>query len=107
MMTESEKISGKFVEHWEVPRFAVQVGTRFLGLLPRIEKWQAIFPPGFALPASVQPTKDRPPPRCFKMVVSGTVSPQGHFGHNGICRRQITVSEVLSCEETTDFTHTW
>jgi hypothetical protein len=83
-MDEETTITGVYVAHWEVGRFAVKTGGRFFGLLPRVEKWQPIFPAGFHLPNSENP---RGPARYFKMTVRGTLVPKCHFAHLGICSR--------------------
>jgi hypothetical protein len=103
-MTEELTITGVYVAHWEAGRFVVETGRRFFGLLPRVEKWQPIFPPGFRLPKSENP---RGPAKYFKMTVRGTLGPKGHFAHLGICTRQLTISEVVSCEETHRPGKTW
>jgi len=54
-MTEEKTITGIYVAHWEVGRLVVETGRRFFGLLPRIEKWQAIFPSGFNFLKSENP----------------------------------------------------
>jgi hypothetical protein len=103
-MSEELTIPGGYVAHWVVGRFAVEIGRRFFGLLPRVGKWQPIFPARFRLPNSENP---RRPAKYFKMTVRGTLGPKGRFAHLGICTRQLTTSEVVSCEKTPRPRNTW
>jgi len=107
MMGNAETFEGIYVAHWEVPRFTVETARRFFGLLPKIEKWQPIFPEGFQPPMDRQTQTTRSPARYFRMKIRGTLGPEGHFGHKGICSRQLTISEVISCEETKTPGKTW
>jgi hypothetical protein len=99
---------GIYVAHWEVSRLALP-GDRILGMLwRRVHKWQPIFPEGFHLPDDPEGKGfGRAPPRFYRMTVRGTVGPRGHFGHLGICERQVRISEVLSCERTDSPGRTW
>ncbi len=102
-----DAIHGIYVDHWEAARFVVVTGRRFFGLLPKREKWQALFPEGFQLPGDGQPRTIRSPARYFRMTVKGAVGPKGRFGHMGICSRQLTIDAVLACEVIGDPGHTW
>jgi hypothetical protein len=106
-MSDNQTFTGIYVAHWEVARFVVETGRRFFGLFPRIEKWQPIFPEGFQLPATHTARTTRGPAEYFRMTVKGTLGPRGHFGHMGICSRQLTVSEVMACEKTEMPGKTW
>jgi hypothetical protein len=102
---EIEEFEGVYVAHWEVARFAVQVGRGLFGR-PRIEKWQALFPGGFRLPGAEAPDR-RSPGKTYRMRVRGRLSTAGRFGHRGICTRQLEIVEVLTCEETSSPGPTW
>ncbi len=97
-----------YVAHWEVVRFVVDAGPGPWGLWRRIEKWWPVLPESFVLPwkkgATVEP---RGPARYFRMRVRGRLGPKGSFGHRGICRRQLFISEVIACEETSTPGKTW
>jgi hypothetical protein len=99
---------GVYVAHWEVSRFAV-LGSRVLGLLWRgVHKWRPIFPAGFRLPDEATGTSlRRGPPHFYRMRVLGALGPRGHFGHLGICERELTIAEVLACERTDSPGRTW
>jgi len=101
-------MEGVYVAHWEVGRFVVDAGAGPLGLWRRIEKWWPVFPGNFVLPP--QPgaaDQARGPARYFRMRVRGSVGPRGSFGHRGICTRELFISEVLDCEETSTPGKTW
>ncbi len=103
-----QEFEGVYVAHWEIARFAVVRGRKLFGLLPRIELWQARFPEGFVFSAADDASSPgRQPPRYFKMKLRGRLGPIGSFGHMGICRRELVVSEVLACTETSDPGPTW
>ena len=95
---------GVYVAHWEASRFVVDAGRGPFGLWRRVEKWATQFPPDFA---GVAPPERRSNPRYFRMRVRGTIGPKGAYGHRGICSRQLQVSEVLACEETSTPGRTW
>lgn len=109
MEDEPERdFEGVFVSHWEVPRFCVVSGRRFFGFLPRVEKWEAIFPEGFELPEWRDLVAfGQSPGRCYRMRVRGRLGPKGHFGHKGMCSRELHISRVISWEETDDPGPTW
>ena len=96
---EESEFEGVYVAHWEVARFAILRGHRFFGLVPRIDKWLAFFPPAFAFP-DVDAHNRAGPARFYRMRVRGRLGPKGHYGHKGICDRELHVSEVITCEET-------
>ncbi len=99
---------GICVAHWEVARFAVARGRKLFGPLARVELWQARFPEDFVLPAAEDPLgPGRQPPRYFAMKVRGRLGPIGRLGHKAICRRELLVSEVLTCTETSEPGPTW
>jgi hypothetical protein len=100
-----EEFQGVYVAHWEAARYVVQVGRGLLGR-PKTEKWQALLPSGFQLP-HVETLDRRSPAKTYRMRVRGRLGPPGHFGHMGICTRQLDVVEVLSCEETSSPGRTW
>jgi hypothetical protein len=106
-MNDTELFTGIYVNHWEVARFGVKTGRRFFGLLPRLEKWQPLFPEGFQLPGNQSACSTRRPSEYYSMTVRGTLGPKGHFGHIGICSRQLTIVEVVSCERTEMPGRTW
>jgi hypothetical protein len=100
-----QEFEGVYVAHWEVARFVIQRGRGLFGR-PKIQKWLAWFPPDFRFP---QPdAHDRHGPgRAYRMRVRGRVGPRGHFGHQGMCVRELHISEVLECVETSSPGRTW
>lgn len=96
---EEVEFDGVYVAHWEVARFVIPRGRRLFGLLPRVEKLLAFFPPNFTFPDSDAHSR-RGPARFYRMRVRGRVGPTGYYGHKGICERELRVSKVISCEET-------
>jgi hypothetical protein len=106
MMTEQE-FSGVLVAHWEAPRFCIQRGTKLMGLLPHFESWLAHFPDSFSLQSLGICPQQGEPSRYVHMRVRATLSAPGHFGHKGICRRELFVSQVLEAEELAEFEPLW
>jgi hypothetical protein len=100
-----EEFEGVYVAHWEAARFAVQVGRGLFGR-PKIEKWQAVFPSTFKFPHAEMLDR-RSPGRTYRMRVRGRLGPRGHFGHMGICTRQLDIVDVMACEETSSPGRTW
>jgi len=96
---------GVYVAHWEVARFVVPAKSKFLGLFPRVEKWHPHFPVDFELPGDRSP--GRGPGRCFRMSIVGRLGPKGHFGHRGICSRELFIDRVLECTPTDCSERTW
>ena len=107
-MKEEQEFEGVYVAHWEVSRFIVQAGKGLFGLWQRIEKWCPSFPETFVLPEKAgEVVEPRGPARYFRMRVRGRLGPKGSFGHRGICNRELVISEVLDCEETSTPGKTW
>jgi len=98
---EATVFEGVYVAHWEVARFVVTVGSRLFGLLPKREAWRAHLPHGFEFPDSDAHGRHSPG-RFYDIRVRGRLGPPGRFGHMGICKRELFVDEVLSCEPTTN-----
>ena len=102
---ESREYQGVYVAHWEVARFVVPSESKFLGVFHRVEMWRPHFPPEFELPG------DRStgfgPVRYFRMRVAGHVGPKGHFGHRGICSRELFIERVIECAPTDRPGRTW
>ena len=98
---ETRVFDGFYVAHWEVARFVTTVGKRWFGLLPRTESWQAHFPADFALPDADAHARAAAG-RTYRMSVRGRLGPDGHFGHKGICSRELFIDEVLSCERSSE-----
>ena len=97
---EGPEFEGIYIDHWEVARLVVLTGKRLFGIPPRLENWHTLFPLDFELP---EPDwENLRPGRYFRMRVRGELSPEGHFGHRGWCTHELTVSEVLYCDETDD-----
>lgn len=107
MKEELQTYEGIYVSHWEVGRFVVTTGRGLFGWRARTEKWLAIFPQGYVLPFMSGPPTGRDNCHYFKMTVSGTLGPKGHFGHMGICTRELRISEVITCVETDSPGNTW
>jgi hypothetical protein len=96
------------VSHWEVARFCRVVGRRLFGLLPRVERWSVTFPPGFELPEWRDKINFHSAgSRYYRMRLRGRLGPRGTYGHRGICSHVLSVTEVVSFEETTDPGPTW
>ena len=106
-VNDAHLVNGIYVDHWEVARFVVETGRRFFGLLPRLEKWQPLFPEGFQFPGSRPARTTGRSPEYYRMTVKGILGPRGHFGHKGICSRQFTILVVVSCERTETPGRTW
>jgi hypothetical protein len=101
------QLEGTFVLHWEVMRFAVLKGRRLFGLLPKVELWFPHFPDGALDACGVSPLLGRDQGKVYRMHVSGRLGPIGHFGHMGLCSRELFVCEILACEATTEPGPTW
>lgn len=101
------EFEGTFVAQWEVARCAVMKGRRLFGLLPKVEVWLAHFSVGVLDACGVPSGLRQDQARFYRMRVSGRLGPIGHFGHMGICSRELFVSEILTCEATPKPGPTW
>jgi hypothetical protein len=91
-----QEYEGIYVAHWEVSRFVVSRGGWFFGLVQIVQHWQPVFPEDFAAPIRGR----RDDAAYYRMKLRGTLGPRGFFGHMGICRRQLFVKRILSCDKT-------
>lgn len=98
---------GIYVAHWEVARLVVSKGTRFFGLIQKVEFWHPVFPEGFVLPGMDNTRSMREQCGYYRMKLRGELGPRGYFGHKGICRHQLRVTEVVHCEKTESPGKTW
>ena len=105
---ESE-FCGIYVTHWEVPRFVIEVGRRFWGLLPVRERWAAHFPSDFQLPNEENQTISmrHRPARFFQIRFIGTPSNHGHFAHMGFCHRKVEIHRIQEILEIKNPGYTW
>lgn len=102
--SEEREFEGVYEAHWELSCFVVQTTQGSPGR-PQIEQWLAWFPDGFTFPD--EDTLDLRVGRSYKMRVRGRLGPRGHFGHLGVCERELFVTEVLVCVETSPPEDIW
>ena len=76
--------SGRYISAFEVSWFEPDGST---------EKWWA----SGALPGADHP--DQWKERIYQIAVRGVLSPKGHYGHLGMCERELVVEELLSCKQ--------
>lgn len=107
-LTSDVEFHGVYVDHWEAPRFVVDVGRGPLGLWRRVELWMPRFPDSVASQLRRAAHEDRRgSPRYYRMRVRGRLGPEGRFGHKGMCSRELHVTEILESKETEKPRKTW
>ena len=97
---------GYYIPHWEVPRFCINTGRRWLGIFPVKERWMPWMPDGYTGPwnnvnrrSSSLEDYNSLPVRMYFMKIRGIAGKKGRYGHRGVCHREIRIHEVLEVRE--------
>lgn len=101
---ERRILSGKYIAHWEVPRFqCVLTKKLFFGLRHKIEfRSRLELEEGVVWPDCLLRRKlSRGPADFYDMQIDCTVIEKGHFGHKGWMKWRLLVHKFLHCEERT------
>lgn len=101
-----KEYEGIYVLQWEVSRLVITSGRKLFGMVTKKEKWLPVFPSDFSFPFSMESLRGTPG-KFYRLRVRGVLGEKGSFGHRGACSRQISVSEVLLCQQIEDPGGAW